>query len=107
MEEIDELFPQFVDLPHLHIVGLMGLPPQEESDAERSRRFEDLGRFRQHLQGRWGHPLPELSIGMSDDFELAIHHGATWIRLGSILFGPRKTADNSSGEDLPGAKIND
>ena len=45
--------------------------------------------LRDRLREQSGFPLPELSMGMSGDFEVAVEEGATWLRLGSVLFGRR------------------
>ena len=76
-------------LPHLEPVGLMTMPPFAP-DPEKSRRyFRKLRELRDECEQQTGIPLPELSMGMSHDFEVAIEEGATWIRLGTILFGKR------------------
>ena len=52
--------------------------------------FRRLRELRDALAGRWpGHALPVLSMGMSDDYEVAVEEGATMIRLGRAIFGPR------------------
>jgi len=72
------------------VVGLMTIPPAD-SDPEESRPyFGALRELRDRVQDRTGTSLPELSMGMSHDFEVAIEEGATWIRLGTLLFGPRQ-----------------
>jgi pyridoxal phosphate enzyme (YggS family) len=76
-------------LPHLRLRGLMAIPPASE-DPERSRPwFAKLRELRDSL-GAGGAELRELSMGMSADFEVAIEEGATWVRVGSALFGPRE-----------------
>jgi pyridoxal phosphate enzyme (YggS family) len=75
-------------LDRLRIQGLMTIPP--ESDAEGSRPwFVRLREFRDRLESESGLPLPELSMGMSGDYEVAIEEGATWVRVGSAIFGHR------------------
>jgi PLP dependent protein len=72
---------------HLRLLGLMTMPPWSE-DAETSRPY--FARLRE-LAARTG--LPHLSMGMSHDLEVAIEEGATIVRVGTALFGPRnKTA---------------
>ena len=67
----------------------MTIPPAE-SDSEKTRpHFRRLRELREAIQQDTGTPLPELSMGMSYDFETAIEEGATWIRVGSALFGTR------------------
>jgi hypothetical protein len=73
----------------LAVRGLMAIPPWEE-DPEASRpHFRALRKLRDKLQQDVGVPLPELSMGMSHDFELAIAEGATMVRVGTAIFGPR------------------
>jgi pyridoxal phosphate enzyme (YggS family) len=74
---------------HLDVRGLMAVPPYTD-DPELSRPdFRELRKLRERLQERLGVPLPELSIGMSHDFEVAVEEGSTEVRLGTVLFGPR------------------
>jgi pyridoxal phosphate enzyme (YggS family) len=80
-------------LRHLEIRGLMAIPPPGET-AEASRtHFRRLAGLRDELAGRpeWRARgfTGELSMGMSDDFEIAIEEGATLVRIGSALFGER------------------
>jgi pyridoxal phosphate enzyme (YggS family) len=84
-EEIDGLLA----LGRIEVLGLMCIPPPGP-DAEASRPwFRALRELRDGLQERTGVPLPYLSMGMSDDFEVAIAEGATHIRVGSSIFGKR------------------
>lgn len=75
-------------LPSLELLGLMTMA--EFSDDERVQRaaFGRLRALRDGMTGE-GHFLPELSMGMSGDFGAAVEEGATMLRLGSALFGPR------------------
>ncbi len=75
---------------HLAVQGLMTVAPLAP-DAEAVRPvFRRLAQLRDSLARRWpGHPWQELSMGMSDDYEVAIEEGATMIRLGRAIFGPR------------------
>lgn len=70
-------------------IGLMTMAPYE-ADPESTRPvFRALRELRDHIQSNSGgtSPIRELSMGMSNDFEVAIEEGATWIRLGTILVG--------------------
>ena len=69
---------------HLKLVGLMTVPPWSE-DAEAARPC--FARLRE-LAGRYA--IPELSMGMSNDLEVAIEEGATWVRVGTAIFGRRR-----------------
>ncbi|HEY8961592.1 MAG TPA: YggS family pyridoxal phosphate-dependent enzyme [Luteolibacter sp.] len=83
--ELDELR----NLDRLRIQGLMTIPP-EASVAEGSRPwFARLREFRDRLAMESGLALPELSMGMSGDYEVAIEEGATLVRVGSAIFGRR------------------
>lgn len=76
---------------NLRCVGLMTLPPFFD-DAEGARPyFSELRRLRDRLQALapMGNDLKELSMGMSGDFEVAVEEGATFVRIGTALFGPR------------------
>jgi pyridoxal phosphate enzyme (YggS family) len=69
---------------NLKLTGLMTVPPWSE-DAETSRPY--FARLRE-LAAR--HSIPELSMGMSNDLEVAIEEGATWVRVGTAIFGRRR-----------------
>jgi PLP dependent protein len=73
----------------LRLVGLMAIPPYEE-DSEASRPyFRELHRLLEETN-RWrSSPLPELSMGMSHDYRVAIEEGATLVRVGTAVFGDR------------------
>ena len=78
-------------LPGLRLVGLMAIPPPEEAAPAARRWFAMLRELRDELAARpgWDGFPGWLSMGMSDDFELAIAEGATHVRVGTALFGPR------------------
>jgi hypothetical protein len=92
-EELPTLLESVLRLPHLDLRGLMGVPPFFE-DAETARPyFRRLRELRDSIRARLGNDvLPVLSMGMSHDFEVAIEEGATEIRVGTALFGPREKA---------------
>jgi len=69
--------------------GLMTIPPFSP-DPEKTRiHFSNLRQLRDRLQDETDTPLPELSMGMSHDLEVAIEEGSTWVRIGTDLFGGR------------------
>ena len=79
-------------LPRIEIQGLMTVPPWSP-DAENSRpHFRRLRELKLECERILGAPLPHLSMGMSGDFEVAIEEGATMVRIGTALFGPRVKA---------------
>ena len=75
--------------PSLEVRGLMAVPPFREDPEEVRRDFRELRELRGRLRDATGAALPELSMGMSHDFEVAIEEGATTIRVGTALFGER------------------
>lgn len=75
--------------PHLKLHGLMCLPPVFDSGEAARPFFSRLRELRDSLASRLGLPLQELSMGMSGDFPWAIMEGATIVRIGTDIFGPR------------------
>jgi pyridoxal phosphate enzyme (YggS family) len=82
--ELDEL----LSLHRLSIRGLMCLPPPVAKAEDARRYFVALRELRDRLQASHG-PLPELSMGMSGDYPVAVEEGATLVRVGTALFGAR------------------
>jgi pyridoxal phosphate enzyme (YggS family) len=74
----------------VRVVGVMTIPPVAEDPEEARPFFRALREARDRWQAESGMALPELSMGMSNDFEVAIEEGSTWIRVGTLLFGVRK-----------------
>jgi len=87
-EELPELLAAMTGLESIEVSGLMTVPPWSE-DAETARPyFRELRRLRDELQKQ--HPsLAQLSMGMSNDFVVAIEEGSTCVRVGTALFGKR------------------
>lgn len=89
-EEAESLARAALACPQLDVRGLMAVPPFDD-DPERSRPyFRELRGIRDRLQERLGVALPDLSIGMSHDFEVAVQEGSTEVRIGTALFGARE-----------------
>jgi pyridoxal phosphate enzyme (YggS family) len=93
--DLENLFNALLGFAHLRVLGLMVMPPLElEPEAARGcfalarRKLEEL-RAGLSADALRQHPCAELSMGTSHDFEQAIEEGATWIRVGSEIFGPR------------------
>jgi len=76
-------------LPRLKLRGLMAIPEPTADVTLQRRRFALLRELKDGLRAR-GHALDTLSMGMSDDFEAAILEGATIVRIGTAIFGPRQ-----------------
>jgi len=84
-QEAHELAQAIAALPRLHLRGLMAIPEPTDDPAEQRAAF---ARLRQ-LQSELPLDLDTLSMGMSQDLEAAIAEGATWVRIGTALFGAR------------------
>jgi pyridoxal phosphate enzyme (YggS family) len=86
-----ELAEALLDLPHVELRGLMTMAPYAPDPETVRPVYAALRQLRDHLQARGLPPenLRELSMGMSQDFEVAIAEGATLVRIGTAIFGPR------------------
>jgi len=89
--EVADLAAAVAALPRLTLRGLMCIPPAETDPARQREWFARLRVLRDALN-QGGLTLDTLSMGMSDDFEAAILEGATIVRIGTALFGPRPSA---------------
>ena len=85
---LPELLDALRGLERLEVAGLMTMSALTEDTDEQRRAFRRLRELRDSAE-RAGHRLPELSMGMSGDFSVAVEEGATMVRLGTILFGER------------------
>jgi pyridoxal phosphate enzyme (YggS family) len=88
-ERVLNLAGRIQNLGHLSLEGLMTMPPYFDS-PEMSRPYYVALRELKEKMIEEGIPLKELSMGMSNDFEIAIEEGATYVRVGTAIFGPRK-----------------
>ncbi len=79
-------------LPRLEVQGLMAVPPWSPEPEKSRPYFRQLRELKVKAEQALGGPLPHLSMGMTGDFEIAIEEGATMVRLGTALFGPRPPA---------------
>jgi len=86
---------QINELPRLEIHGLMTVPPWTPEPEKVRSVFRQLSELKEHCEQALGAPLAHLSMGMSGDFEVAIEEGATLVRIGTALFGPRKLKPKS------------
>jgi pyridoxal phosphate enzyme (YggS family) len=89
-EKLRAHLEELLTLERVAIDGLMTIPPYDP-DPEASRKyFVALRELRDRLSSEFRVPLPELSMGMSGDFGVAIEEGATFVRVGTAIFGERK-----------------
>jgi uncharacterized pyridoxal phosphate-containing UPF0001 family protein len=95
VDELESLVSKVGELPNLSLRGLMAIPDPEQSEAELRLSFRKLANALKGLKTSLpdAGPLDTLSMGMSGDMEIAIAEGATWVRVGTALFGarPQKT----------------
>ncbi|MEZ5478814.1 MAG: YggS family pyridoxal phosphate-dependent enzyme [Thiolinea sp.] len=88
-DELPELAREVTKLPGLNLRGLMAIPAPEQDFARQRAAFAELRELQEHLQQQ-GLQLDTLSMGMTDDMEAAIAEGATWVRIGTAIFGARE-----------------
>ena len=85
-QELEEDLPKILMLENIEVLGLMNMAPLGAEETLLDKLFEDLKLYRDYLQTKFKISLPELSMGMSDDYIVAVRHGATMIRVGRKLF---------------------
>lgn len=85
-QEIQEQLPLFLALAPLHVQGLMTMAPFTQEEKPIRDAFRSLKTLRDRLQDTYNHPLPALSMGMSNDYPIAIEEGTTHLRIGTHLF---------------------
>jgi pyridoxal phosphate enzyme (YggS family) len=85
LAELDQLN----SLPKVEIHGLMAIPPYTPVPEKTRPYFQRLRELKTECEKALGVPLPQLSMGMSGDFEVAVEEGATMVRIGTALFGER------------------
>ena len=102
-ETLREQMETLLELPRLTIEGLMTIPPLAP-EAEASRKyFVALRDLRDQFAAQFGIELPQLSMGMTGDFVVAVEEGATLVRVGTAIFGkrtPMRQRHTVPGEDL-------
>jgi pyridoxal phosphate enzyme (YggS family) len=86
---LEQIAQGIVGMANLSLKGLMVLPPFKLNASDKQRVFAKLANLRDWLKPRVGLALDELSMGTSDDFPQAIAQGATLVRIGTRIFGPR------------------
>lgn len=89
-EAVPELARAVAELPGLRLRGLMAIPGPRDDPAGRREPFRRLRELLDALRGRGLNTLDTLSMGMSNDLEAAIAEGATLVRVGTAIFGPRQ-----------------
>ena len=85
-QELEEDFAQIITLDNIHVEGLMMMAPYTDDKVYLGRLFEDMSNLKKDLSSKHSYELKELSMGMSNDYPLAVKAGATMIRIGSKIF---------------------
>ena len=97
-DKLREQMEELLALPRLTILGLMTIPPMAE-EAEASRKyFVQLRQLRDRLQTEFRVDLAQLSMGMTQDFPIAVEEGATLVRVGTAIFGQRSKKQKATDE---------
>lgn len=88
LSEIDDVLSEMANFKNIELVGLMTMAPFEADEVELASIFSKMKQVQEELSSRQlpGMPFTELSMGMSGDFEIAIEHGATYVRIGTAFF---------------------
>ena len=93
--DAQEVLRRYIETPSLQdgldLCGLMGMSSLGGDDAQTHREFETLRTLRDRWQSEYGIGLRELSMGMSDDFQIAIEEGSTMVRIGSLLYQDQRS----------------
>lgn len=89
-EELIPLLDEAAGCMNLNVEGLMTIPPLAEDPEKAGPYFSRLRELRDRAAAETGFELPQLSMGMSHDMEVAIREGATMVRVGTDIFGARK-----------------
>ena len=85
--DVEGVIEELVNVPSIHVIGLMTIAPHLEDPEGARPYFARLRHLRDHVEHVTGWALPELSMGMSDDFDVAVEEGATMVRVGRAIFG--------------------
>jgi pyridoxal phosphate enzyme (YggS family) len=90
-DQLRDQMEELLALPRLSILGLMTIPPFAEKAEESRKHFVQLRELRDRLQTEFRVDLAQLSMGMTQDFPVAIEEGATLVRVGTAIFGERRS----------------
>jgi hypothetical protein len=88
-QEAEEIIKSSLGLENVKFIGLMTISGLESTDEERKEEFRVLRKLRNEIEENLSIELPELSMGMTSDYQEAIEEGATIIRIGTAIFGKR------------------
>jgi pyridoxal phosphate enzyme (YggS family) len=85
-DEVIEAITYLKNLPNIELIGLMGMAEYTDNDQVIHQAFQKLNDLQKQIKEELNLNLTELSIGMSNDYLIALEHNATFLRLGSVLF---------------------
>ena len=88
-DEAFQLAETALNAPNIQLAGFMTMAPWGAEECELRRTFAGLRQLRNFIEQEFDTKLPELSMGMSSDYEIAIAEGATMVRIGTAIFGKR------------------
>ncbi|SNR86319.1 YggS family pyridoxal phosphate-dependent enzyme [Desulfurobacterium atlanticum] len=88
-DEVPFLVEKILEKENLKLLGFMTIPPYVENREEVRPYFAKLREIKEAMERKFGRRFPHLSMGMTHDFEVAIEEGATIVRIGTAIFGPR------------------
>ena len=94
--EIFEFFKEVRELSGLRVLGLMSMAPLGAPESDLDRLYEEVFQIKLELEKEFDCDLPELSMGMSQDYKIAARHGATMLRIGRKLFERRENNGGNS-----------
>jgi len=86
LSEIYSAFEQIIAMKNINVIGLMCMTPYLAEEAELHKIFSTAADIRNKLQDKFRKILPILSMGMSQDYKIALQHGSNMLRIGSLLF---------------------
>ena len=86
IKQVEADMPELLKLRGIEVIGLMNMAPIGASDKVLHKVFGELRELRNQFESKFDIKLPELSMGMSDDYKIAVQEGATIIRIGRKLF---------------------
>jgi len=88
-ETLDSVIASVLEMHSVTLTGLMTMAPFCPDPEQCRPLFAQLRELRSRLEDKFAIGLPRLSMGMSNDYRIAVEEGATWVRLGTVLFGDR------------------
>lgn len=88
MDDLDTLIERIVDMENINVVGLMTMAPINSNDEQLTHIFSTLKNLKDEINNKYDTiQMTELSMGMSQDYHIALKHGATMLRIGTTLVG--------------------